>query len=173
MLLGTLSACDACPRAETITERAFQVVSVRAVKPPARIRTYVCGPVTGVTRPCAVHRWSAYHPRMDASADFMRFVTQAAEDAVTFDGDPVAIASAAQGGDKDAVANLTRAYAAIAVLMGIRLRPPWLQIPDAAQEAMLVLRRLIEEGSTTIAVDLPSTIEATFMGLRPPEGSKG
>jgi hypothetical protein len=110
---------------------------------------------------------------MDASADFMRFVTQAAEDAVTFDGDPVAMAAAAHGGDKDAVANLTRAYAAIAVLMGIRLRPPWLQIPDAAQEAMLVLRRLIEEGSTTIAVDLPSTIEATFMGLRPPEGSKG
>ena len=110
---------------------------------------------------------------MDASADFMRFVTQAAEDAVTFDGDPVAMASAAQGGDKDAVANLTRAYAAIAVLMGIRLRPPWLQIPDAAQEATLVLRRLIEEGSTRIAVDLPSAIEATFMGLRPPEGSKG
>jgi hypothetical protein len=45
----------------------------------------------------------------------IRFVTQAAEDAVTFDSDPVAMAAAAHGGDVDAVANLTRAYAAIAV----------------------------------------------------------
>jgi len=110
-----------------------------------------------------------YHPKMDASADFMQFVTQAAEDAVNFDGDAVAIASAARGGDKDAAANLTRAYAAIALLTGIRLRPPWLQVPDAAQEALLVLRRLIEEGSTTIATDLPSAIEATFKGFRPPD----
>jgi hypothetical protein len=114
-----------------------------------------------------------YHPRMDASADFIESVTQAAEDAVNFEGDAVALASSARGGDKEAVADLVRAYAAIAVLTGVRLRPPWLPIPDAGQEAMLVLLRLIEDGSTTIAVDLPSAIEATFMGLRPPDGSKG
>ena len=110
---------------------------------------------------------------MDASADFMQFVTQAAEDAVNFDGDAVAMGSAARDGDKDAVADLTRAYAAIAVLTGVRLRPPWLQIADAGQEAMLVLRRLIEDGSTTIAVDLPSAIEATFTRLRPPGNGSG
>jgi hypothetical protein len=114
-----------------------------------------------------------YHPRMDASADFIESVIQAAEDAVNFDGDAVALASSARGGDKEAVADLVRAYAAIAVLTGVRLRPPWLPIPDAGQEAMLVLLRLIEDGSTTIAVDLPSAIESTFMGLRPPDGSKG
>jgi hypothetical protein len=30
---------------------------------------------------------------------------------------------------------------------------------------LLVLRRRIEEGSTTIATDLPSAIEATFKGF--------
>jgi hypothetical protein len=114
-----------------------------------------------------------YHPGMDASADFMEFVTEAAEDAVTFDGDAVALASAARGGDKDAVVNIVRAYAAIAVLTGVRLRPPWLPIPDAGQEAMLVLRRLIEDGSTTIAVDLPLAIEATFAKLRPADNGSG
>jgi hypothetical protein len=110
---------------------------------------------------------------MDASAEFMEFVTQAAEDAVTFDGDPVALASAARGGDKDAVANIVRAYGAIAVLTGVRLRPPWLPIPDAGQEARLVLPRLIEDGSTTIAADLPSAIEATFAKLRPADNGSG
>ena len=100
----------------------------------------------------------------------MEFVTRAAEDAVNFSGDAVALASAARQGDEDAVANLTHAFAAIAVLTGIRLRPPWLPAPDAGQEAMLVLRRLIEDGSSTIVVDLPSAIQATFMGLRPPDG---
>jgi hypothetical protein len=110
-----------------------------------------------------------YHPTMDVPADFVHFVTQAAEDAVNFDGDVVAIASAARAGDKDAIAELTRAYAAIAVLTGIGLRPPWLQLPDAAQEAMLVLRRLIDAGSTTIAAELSSAIAARFRGLRPPD----
>jgi hypothetical protein len=110
---------------------------------------------------------------VDASAEFMEFVTQAAEDAVNFDGDEVALASAAWSGDKDAVANLARAYTAIAVLTGVRLRPSWLPIPDAGQEAMLVLRRLIEDGSTTIAADLPSAIEATFARLRPPDDGSG
>jgi hypothetical protein len=105
---------------------------------------------------------------MDTSADFLRFVTQAAEDAVTFDGDAAAIASRAREGDKDAVAELTRAYAAMAVLTGIRLRPSWLPMPDAAQEAMLVLRVLIEDGSTAIAAELPAAIEATFAGFRRP-----
>ena len=105
---------------------------------------------------------------MDAPADFLRFVTQAAEDAVNFDGDAVAMASRARDGDEEAVAELTRAYAAIAVLRGTRLRPHWLPVPDAAQEAMLVLRRLIDDGSTTIAAELPSAIRATFAGFREP-----
>jgi hypothetical protein len=100
--------------------------------------------------------------------DFLQFVTQAVEDAVTFDGDAATIASRAREGDKDAVTELTRAYAAIAVLSGIRLRPSWLPMPDAAQEAMLVLRRFIQEGSTAIAVELPAAIEATFAGFREP-----
>lgn len=99
---------------------------------------------------------------MDTPADFLQFVTQAAEDAVTFDGDVAVIALQARDGDKRAVEELTRAYAAIAVLTGLRLRPPWLPMPDAAQEAMLVLSRLIEDGSTTIAAELPSAIGATF-----------
>ena len=106
---------------------------------------------------------------MDAPADFLQFVTQAAEDAVNFDGDAVAMAARAQDGDRDAAEELTRAYAAIAVLTGVRLRPRWLPIPDAAQEAMLVLRRLIENGSTTIAAELPSAIGATFARLRRPD----
>jgi hypothetical protein len=105
---------------------------------------------------------------MATPADFIQFVTKAAQDAVNFDGDAVAVASAARDGDKDAVAELTRAYAAIAVLTGIRMRPPWLPVPDAAQEAMLVLRRLIEDGSTTIAPELPSAIGATFAGFKEP-----
>jgi hypothetical protein len=97
---------------------------------------------------------------MGTPADFLRFITQAAEEAVTFDGDVVALASGARNGDNDAVAELIRAYAAIACLTGIRLRPSWLPMPDAAQEAMLVLRRLIVEGSITIATELPSAIAA-------------
>jgi hypothetical protein len=106
---------------------------------------------------------------MDAPADFLQFVTKAAEDAVNFDGDAVAMAARARDGDRDAVEELTRAYAAIAVLTGVRLRPRWPPIPDAAQEAMLVLRRLIEDGSTTIAAELPSVIGATFARLRRPD----
>jgi hypothetical protein len=41
-------------------------------------------------------------------------------------------------------------------------------MPDAAQEAMLVLRRLIEDGSITVATELPLAIAATFAGLRRP-----
>jgi hypothetical protein len=61
------------------------------------------------------------------------------------------------------------AYAAIAALTGIRLRPLGLPAPDAAQEAILVLRRFIDDGSTTIAAELPSAIAAKFRGLRPPD----
>jgi hypothetical protein len=110
---------------------------------------------------------------MGASPEFMEFVIQAAEDAVNFHGDAVGLASAARGGDKDAIAYLARAYGAIAVLMGVRLRPPWLPVPDAGQEAMVVLLRLIEDGSTTIAADLPPAIEATFTKLRPPDNGSG
>jgi hypothetical protein len=105
---------------------------------------------------------------MDIPSEFLHFVTEVAEDAVNFDGDVVAMGLRARVGDKEAVAGLIRAYAAIAVLTGIRLRPLWLPVPDAAQEAMLVLRRLIEDGSTTIAAELPSAIGATFAGFRRP-----
>jgi hypothetical protein len=111
-------------------------------------------------------------PRMDTPADFLQFVTQAAEDAVTFDGDAVALASRARDGEEEAVVELIRAHAAIAVLTGIRMRPLWLPMPDAAQEAMLVLRRLIEDGSTIIAAELPSAIGATFAGLRQPPDTR-
>jgi hypothetical protein len=107
---------------------------------------------------------------MDASADFLQFVTQAAEDAVSFDDDAAVMALRARQGDRDAVAKLTRAYAAVAVLMGIRLRPPWLSKPDAAQEAMLVLGRLVEGGSERIAAELPAAIEGTYAGMNPPDG---
>jgi hypothetical protein len=70
---------------------------------------------------------------------------------------------------KDAVEQLTRAYAPIAVLTGVRLRPRWLPIPDAAQEAILVLRRLIENGSTTIAAGLPLAIGESFAELTEPD----
>lgn len=97
-----------------------------------------------------------YHPWMDtAEDDFLQFVTQAVEDAVTFDGDAATMASRAREGDKDAVTELTRAYATIGVLSGIRLRPSWLP-------------RLIQEGPTAIAVELPAAIEATFAGFREP-----
>jgi len=110
-----------------------------------------------------------YHPRMETPKDFLQFVTQAAEDAVTFDGDAVTLASAALNGDKDAVEQLTRAYVAIAVLTGVRLRPRCLPIPDAGQEAMLVLHRLIENGSTTIAAGLPLAIGESFAELTEPD----
>jgi hypothetical protein len=110
-----------------------------------------------------------YHPKMDTSPEFLQFVTGAAEDAVGFDGNVVALAARARDRDKDAAAQLMRAYAAIAVLTGIRLRPRWLRVPDAAQEAMLVLGRLIDDGSTTIAAELPSAIGARFARLGPPD----
>jgi hypothetical protein len=61
---------------------------------------------------------------------------------------------------------LMRAFAALAVLTALRLQPTWLPAPDAAQEALVALRRHIEAGSTTIAVELPSVIQATFERLR-------
>jgi hypothetical protein len=41
--------------------------------------------------------------------------------------------------------------------------------PDAGQEAILVLDRLVKDGSTTIAIDLPLAIRKTFAGVRPPD----
>jgi hypothetical protein len=38
---------------------------------------------------------------------------------------------------------------------------------------MLVLLRLIEDGSTTIAADRPSAIQARFMGFTSRDGSEG
>ena len=99
----------------------------------------------------------------------MQFVTQVVADALNFHGDSVALASRARDGDKNAVTELSSAYRAIAVLTALRLRPPWLPAPDAAQEATLVLDRLVKDGSTTIAVELPSAIRKAFAGLRPPD----
>jgi len=103
------------------------------------------------------------------SEDVLRFVTETTEDAVKFDGDEVELAQRARNGDMTAVKELSRGYRAIAVLTALRLRPLWLPAPDAAQEAMLVLDRLVKDGSTTIAVDLPLAIRKTFSGLRPPD----
>jgi len=106
---------------------------------------------------------------MEISAEFVRFVTETAEDAVKFDGDEVELAHRAGTGDVTAVKELSSAYRSIAVLTALRLRPLWLPAPDAGQEAMLVLDRLVKDGSTTIAVDLPLAIQTTFSGLRPPD----
>jgi hypothetical protein len=93
-------------------------------------------------------------------------------DALNFDGDATALASQAQEGDQDAISELTRAHAALAVLTGIRLRPTWLSKEDAAQEAMLVLRDIVEGGSERIAVELPGEIEARIAALeKPSDGS--
>jgi hypothetical protein len=131
---------------------------------------------SGVARSAAIRivaddrarRDRPYHSHDVYTRGFLQFITQAADEAVTFDGDVVALASRARNGDNDAVAELIRAYAAIACLTGIWLRPSWLPMPDAAQEAMLVLRRLIVDGSITIATELPSAIAAMFARLRRP-----
>ena len=99
----------------------------------------------------------------------MQFVTQVVADALNFHGDSVALASRARDGDKDAAKELSSAYRAIAVLTAMRLRPRWLPPPDAAQEATLVLDRLVNDGSTTIAVELPLAIQKTFAGFRLPD----
>jgi hypothetical protein len=119
--------------------------------------------VTGRTRPYR----GPYHRGVDAP--FAQFVSQAVADALSFEGDTVALASRARDGDKDAARELSSAYRAVAVLTAMRLRPPWLARPDAAQEATLVLDRLVKDGSTTIAVELPLAIQKTFAAFRPPD----
>jgi hypothetical protein len=106
---------------------------------------------------------------MEAPTEFLRFVTETAEDAIKFDGDEGQLAHRARSGDEIAVAELSSAYRGIAVLTAVRLRPPWLPAPDAAQEAMLVLDRLVKDGSTTIAVELPVAIRQKFAALQPPD----
>jgi hypothetical protein len=102
----------------------------------------------------------------------VQFVLHAVSDALNFDGDATALASQVQDGDQDAISELTRAHAALAVLAGIGLRPAWLSKEDAAQEAMLVLRDIVEGGSERIAVELPGAIEARFAALeKPSDGS--
>jgi hypothetical protein len=104
---------------------------------------------------------------MEIPAEVLRCVTETAEDAV-FDGDEVELAHRARNGDVTAIKELSSAYRAIAVLTALRLRPLWLPVPDAGQEAMLVLDRLVKDGSTTSAIDLPLATRKTFAGLRPP-----
>ena len=104
---------------------------------------------------------------METPTEFLRVVIETAQDAVKFDRDEVELAHRARNGDMTAVVELSSAYRAIAVLTAVRLRPLWLPAPDAAQEAMLVLDRLVKDGSTTIAVELPLAIRKKFAGLRP------
>ena len=98
----------------------------------------------------------------------MQFVVETVVDAVNFDGDVTALASRAQEGDQGAISELTRAHAALAMLTGIRLRPAWLSQEDAAQEAMLVLTRIVQRGTERIAAELPAAIEARFDTLEKP-----
>jgi hypothetical protein len=105
---------------------------------------------------------------MEKPPEFRQFVSEASQEAVDFDGDEVGLAARARNGDETAVAELMRAYAALAVLTALRLQPTWLPASDAAQEAMIALQRLIEAGSTTIAVELPSVIQTTFGRLSKP-----
>ena len=106
---------------------------------------------------------------MEILAELLRFVTETAEDALKFDGDEAELAHRARNADVTAIKGLSSAYRAIAVLTALRLRPLWLPAPDAGQEAMLVLDRLVKHGSTTIAIDLPLAIRKKFDGLRPPD----
>jgi hypothetical protein len=53
---------------------------------------------------------------METPTDFLRFVTETAEDAAQFDGDEFELAHRARNGDVTAVAELSSAYRAIAVL---------------------------------------------------------
>jgi hypothetical protein len=92
----------------------------------------------------------------------LQFVIEAVADAVNFDGDAAALASQAQEGDQGAISELTRAHAALAVLTGLHFRPAWLSKEDAAQEAILVLRRIVEDVSQRIAAELPGAVEARF-----------
>ena len=108
---------------------------------------------------------------MGTPAEFREFVTEAAREAADFHGDEVELAARVGDGDSAALAELMGAYGALAVLTGLRLRSSRLSAPDAAQEAMLVLRNLIEAGSTTIALDLPSAVQATFERLKKAPGS--
>jgi hypothetical protein len=95
----------------------------------------------------------------------LQFVMETVVDAVNFDGDVTALASRAQEGDQGAVSELTRAFAALAVLTGIRLRPARLSKEDAAQEAILVLMGIVKRGTKRIAAELPGAIEARFDAL--------
>jgi hypothetical protein len=106
---------------------------------------------------------------MEIPPEVFRFVTETAEDAVRFDGDEIELANRARNGDVVAIKELSSAYRAIAVLTALRLRPLWLPMPDAGQEAVLVLDRLVKDGSTTIAIDLPLAIRKMFASLRPPD----
>jgi hypothetical protein len=103
----------------------------------------------------------------------LQFVIEAVADAVNFDGDAAALASQAQEGDQGAISELTRAHAALAVLTGLHFRPAWLSKEDAAQEAILVLRRIVEDVSQRIAAELPGAIEARFAALEKPKSSAG
>ena len=97
----------------------------------------------------------------------LQFVMETVVDAVNFDGD-LTVASRAQEGDQGAISELTRAFAALAVLTGILLRPAWLSKEDAAQEAMLVLMGIVKRGTKRIAAELPGAIEARFDALEKP-----
>ena len=101
---------------------------------------------------------------MEIPAEVLRFVIETAEDAVKFDGDEVELAHRARNCDVTAIEELSSAYRAIAVLTALRLRPLWLTAPDAGQEAMLVLDRLVRDGSATIAIDLPLAIRKRSLG---------
>jgi hypothetical protein len=105
--------------------------------------------------------------------EFQRYVDEMVRAALAFEGDVPTLAPRARDGDRKAVDELVRAYAALAVITGIRLRPSWLPVPDATQEAMVVLLRLIETGSTSIETELPVAVGATMAGLTKPPDEPG
>jgi hypothetical protein len=99
------------------------------------------------------------------SAEFLDDLLGATRLAVEFDADVADLASRARDGNQEAVAKLMTAYWSLAVLLAIRLRPTSLPIPDAAQEAVVVLLGMIRAGSTTIEVDLAPAIRQTLESL--------
>lgn len=104
----------------------------------------------------------------NSESEFVAGLVEGTKRAVNFNGDVGALLARVRDGEEAAGQELVGAYWVLAALIGVRLRPHWLTPPDAAQEAVLVLRRLVEGGSSTIGQDLGREIAEAFGTLREP-----
>jgi hypothetical protein len=108
----------------------------------------------------------------NSESEFVEAFVEGTKLALHFDGDVVALWARARDGEEAAVRELVDAYWVLAAVIGIRLRPRWLRPSDAAQEGVLVLMRLVEEGSSTIVQDLGTKIAESFGRLKEPNGNE-